>query len=209
MTRSNHPCQFSPEVLEIIEAAIQPPEHIHDPFAGPGLRLAALCDRIGVTFSGGDIEDWPGRDPRVGVLDATEPDSYPLGDGYVLVTSPVYVNKRCADYRNGPTPATKVKGRRDYGIALGGSLAPGNLARHTGRPREADAYWRLHAEAVKHWPSRVILNVDLPINSQWQMLLAEQGYEVNWMLPAFTRRYGGLDNADRRAGHEVVMFASR
>lgn len=203
-----HPCQYSPEVLTVLAELIRPGEHIHDPFAGPGNRLANLCDQIGATYSGGDIEDWPGHDPRVRQVDATQADSYPTGD-YRLVTSPVYVNKRCADYRNGPTPTTKTKGRRDYGIALGRALNPRNLARHTGRPAEAETYWRLHAEAVAHWPARVIVNVDEPISDRWQQTLLDAGYRVGRVLPAYTQRYGGLDNADKRAEFEVVIVATK
>ena len=63
-----HPCQFSPEVLDVLAGLISPGEHVYDPFAGPGVRLGALCDELGATFSGGDIEEWedPPHDPRVG-----------------------------------------------------------------------------------------------------------------------------------------------
>jgi hypothetical protein len=203
-----HPCQFSPEVLEVIEPLLRPGEHVHDPFAGPGNRLAALCDKIGCTFSGGDIEDWPGKDERVAVSNAMAGSSYP-SKVFTLVTSPVYQNKRCADYRNGPGPNTKVKGRRDYGIALGRPLDPCNLARYTGRPKEAESYWELHAEAVKHWPDRVIVNVDLPIADRWLELLLDAGYPLREVIPAYTRRYRGLDNAEKRAEYEVVVVAER
>lgn len=204
-----HPCQYSPEVLEIVADMIQPGMRVHDPFAGPGNRLAALCDKIGATFSGTDIEAWPGSDPRVKQRNAKRFWAYPPGDDYLLVTSPVYVNKRCADYRNGPGPNTKVKGRRDYGIALGRALDPENLARHTGRPAEVEAYWALHGEAVQWWPLTVVVNVDLPIAERWEKLLDWHGYTVMEVVPAYTRRYGGLDNAEKRAEHEVVMRAER
>lgn len=96
-----------------------------------------------------------------------------------------------------------------YGIALGRPLHPDNLARTTGRPARTGAYWQGHAEAVKHWDSRVIVNVDDPINSAWQALLMEQGYRIVEVVPVRTRRYGGLDNADKRADHEVVIVADR
>jgi hypothetical protein len=66
-----HPCQFSPEVIAALEELVSPGEHVHDPFAGTGLRLAALCDRIEAVYTGTDIEDWPGLDPRVAVGDST------------------------------------------------------------------------------------------------------------------------------------------
>ena len=203
-----HPCQFSPEVLEVLAGIIRPGEHVHDPFAGPGLRLGRLCDQLGAIFTGSDIEAWPGRDRRVVVADARDPLSYPAKP-FTIVTSPVYANKRCADYPNGPTSRTKVKGRRDYAIALGRALHPLNLARCTGRPRRAQLYWEGHAEAVKYWGERVVLNVDEPISERWQSLLIEHGYRVADAVPVRTRRYRGLANADKRADHEVVIVAVR
>jgi hypothetical protein len=204
-----HPCQFSPEVLDVLAGLIVPGERVHDPFAGPGVRLGAYCDRLGAVFSGTDIEEWPGHDPRVIVADARDPASYPPSP-FTVVTSPVYVNKRCCDYPNGPTPTTRVKGRRDYGIALGRALHGDNLARVTGRPRQAHLYWQGHAEAVKHWGDRVLLNVDEPICERWQRLLGGHGgYRIGAVIPAYTRRYGGLDNAEKRAECEVVIHARR
>jgi hypothetical protein len=203
-----HPLQYSPEVLDVLAELIVAGERVHDPFAGPGVRLGPLCDRLGAIFSGSDREDWPGRDPRVIVADARDPASYP-SERFTTVTSPVYVNKRCADYANGPTETTKVKGRRDYGIALGRALHPDNLARFTGRPSKAPLYWRGHADAVKCWGDRVILNVDEPISARWQELLVDAGYRVGAVIPAYTRRYRGLANADKRAEYEVVIVATR
>jgi hypothetical protein len=62
---------------------------------------------------------------------------------------------------------------------------------------------------MKHWGYRVILNVDLPISAGWQRLLIGHGYAIQSVFPAYTRRYGGLDNADKRAEHEVVIEARR
>jgi hypothetical protein len=135
-----NPCRYPAEVLTILADFIWPFTDIHDPFAGDGGRLGALCDRRRTTFTGTDIEVWPGHDPRVVQADAADPASYPAGS-FTIITSPVYLNKRCADYRNGPTPRTKTEGRRDYGIALGRALHPDNLARFTGRPSRARDYW--------------------------------------------------------------------
>lgn len=203
-----HPAQYSPEVIDALRSMISPGEHIHDPFAGTGLRLGALCDDIGAVYSGGDIEDWPGHDPRVALADATLVTSYPVGT-FTVVTSPVYLNKRLADYANGPLPTTKLRGRRDYGISLGRALDPNNLARHTGRSSRADDYWRLHARAVKHWGDRAIVNVDEPISQGWQDILIADGFTVVSVEPVFTQRYGGLDNAEKRAEFEVVIVAER
>jgi hypothetical protein len=203
-----HPAQYSPEVLDVLAELIRPGERVHDPMSGPGLRLGSLCDRLGAIFSGADIEDWPGHDARVRVADARDPSSYPA-EPFTVATSPTYQNKRLADYPNGPTPHTKVKGRRDYAISLGRALRPDNLARTTGRPRLAHLYWKGHAEAVKHWGDRVLLNVDQPIADGWCGLLDDAGYLIEAAIPAYTRRYGGLDNADKRAAYEVVVVAVR
>jgi hypothetical protein len=206
MAELQHPSQFSPEVLVALRRLIQPGEHIHDPYAGPGARLARLCDELGNTFSGGDIESWPGHDPRITQVDARDPAGYPLIP-FRITTSPVYVNKRLADYPNGPTALTKIKGRRDYAIALGHALHPDNLARATGRPARAATYWRGHADAIKYWGDRVIVNVDSPIGQGWQELLVADGYTIEDVIPVVTQRYGGLDNAEKRADHEVVIIA--
>lgn len=203
-----HPAQYSPEVIEVLRGLIKPGERIHDPFAGTGLRLAALCNELGAIFTGMDIETWPGRHVNVWHGDSRHWLGYP-DRPFTVVTSPVYLNKRLADYANGPLPTTKVKGRRDYGIALGRALHPNNLARHTGRKSRAEAYWELHGECVEHWGDRVLLNVDMPIAVEWVHLLRSHGYEMwnNWAV--YTKRYRGLANADKRAEFEVVIEARR
>jgi hypothetical protein len=183
----DHPAQFSPEVLEVIEPLIQPREHIHDPLAGPGVRLGKLCDRLGNEFTGGDIELWlvPMHDHRVIQADARDPLSYPPRP-FTTVTSPTYANTRFADYANGPTPNTKFRGRRDYALSLGHALHLDNLARYTGRSPRPSKYWEGHREIVKHWDERVLLNVDLPISERWQQLLTDAGYRIHQVLPAHT-----------------------
>jgi hypothetical protein len=203
-----NPCQYSGEIIEVLRGLIRPGEHVHDPFAGHGRRLGQLCDQLGATFTGTDIEPWPDSDPRVLVGDARDLFTYPVPP-FTVVTSPVYANKRCADYANGPTPTTKTKGRRDYGIALGRPLHRDNLARLTGRESKVESYYVEHGQAVKHWWKRVVLNVDSPIAKRWSELLTGHGYTITDIIPAYTRRYGGLDNADKRADHEVIIVAVR
>ena len=203
-----HPCQYSPEVIEILRGLIHRGEWVHDPFAGTGLRLGALCTEVGAIFTAGDIEDWPDHHPHVNLADALEGHTYPRHP-FTVVTSPVYQNKRLGDYVNGPLPTTKVKGRRDYGISLGRALAPNNLARHTGRESRAIEYWRLHGLAVKHWGERAIVNVDSPIATGWVDLLLDAGYSISNVIPAYTQRYRGLANSEKRAECEVVIVAER
>lgn len=203
-----NPCQYSPEVLSVLADLIDPLDRVFDPFAGHGLRLGEVCDGVGAEFRGVDIEVWEPHDARVRQGDARHAASYPSSP-FTVVTSPVYQNKRCADYANGPTPTTKTKGRRDYGIALGRPLHEMNLARHTGHLSRAPAYYAAHSEAVKLWGHRAIVNVDLPIAADWEDLLEANGYQVRTWIEVKTRRYGGLANFALRAPYEVVLVAWR
>lgn len=207
-----HPAEFSPEVIDVIRDELiglirsRNVMHVHDPFAGRGVRLGALCDELAVTFSGTDIERWSDSDPRVKVGDSLLGGGYPRRAGYAVVTSPVYFGNRITtDYLNGPTPDTKVNGRRAYGISLGKPLHPNNLARFA--RAEAD-YYHTHDDAVRWWPDLVILNVDSPLRRGWGSLLARHGYRYR-SRKVHTRRYRGVHNSDKRASHEVVMIAQR
>jgi hypothetical protein len=46
-----------------------------------------------------------------------------------------------------------------------------------------------------------------PSPPRWQALLIEAGYIIEQVVPAYTQRYGGLHNADKRAEYEVVVVA--
>lgn len=206
----NHPCQYTPIILEKIESIIGDDRTpIHDPFAGTGIRLGKLCDTLNITFTGTDIEDWPGKDPRVRIGDSALIETYPAGP-YTIITSPTYQNKRLADYKNGPTPNTNPKGRRDYGISLGRALHPNNTARWTGNDRFASEYWERHREIAKTWETyRVILNVDFPIAHEWAVLLHDAGWPVQDHHIVKTPRYRGLSNDTIRAQYELIIDASR
>ena len=58
--------------------------------------------------------------------------------------------------------------------------------------------------AVEHSGDRAL---DLPIAERWCELLVEHGYPITEQVAAYTRRSGGLDNAEKRADHEVVIVA--
>jgi hypothetical protein len=146
--------------------------------------------------------------PRVVQLDARDPCGYPPGP-FTIICSPVYVNKRLADYPNGPTPATKIQRRRDYALTLRRPLHRDNLARLTGRRSKVDAYWQAHRDAVTHWGDRVIVNVDYPIWAGWARLLDVYGYAVDRPILVKTQRYRGLANDQVRAEHEAVLMAVR
>ena len=201
-----HPAEFSRGVLDAIEGLLHPGEHVHDPFAGRGVRLGAMCDRLGMTFTGTDIDEYPYRDHRVVVDDSTLSGSYPPPP-FTIVTSPVYLGNRIStDYLDGPTAATKRNGRHAYGISLGRALHRRNLARRCRRP---DDYFAAHAGAVANWGDRVVVNVDLPIADGWLDLLHTDGYHAVVVAEVVTRRLGGVANHERRAEHEVVIQAVR
>lgn len=209
-TVPTHPARFTPAILQAIEptlARLGLP--VHDPFAGEGRRLGALCDRLGLTFTGADIEAWPERDERVAVADSRDAASYPDGP-FVVVTSPPYFGNRIStDYANGPTPTTKTAGRHSYGISLGRGLADANLARlcRPTRQAEHDAF---AAAIVQWWPQHVIVNVDSPIAEQWEAILASAGYTIVQRLDIVTPRLGGgLAGATKRASAERILLAER
>lgn len=205
-----HPAEYSPEVLVVIEELLRDEDRpVFDCFAGRGVRLGALCDQLGLEFSGTDIESYPEADHRVDGGDSTLPLTYPSGD-FVVATSPVYFGNRISsDYVNGPTPRTKLNGRRAYGISTGRPLAGRNLARFC-RQADHEAYYELHGRAVRHWGDRAIVNVDSPLCGDWTDLLEDEGFEVVDIHEAQTRRYVVGNGANsKRADFEVVIEAVR
>ena len=205
---AKHPAQYSPEILAALADLIHPSEHIHDPFAGLGVRLGALCDRLGNGFTGTDIEDWPDKDPRVMLGDSTHFLTYPMRS-FTVVTSPVYFGNRISsDYVEGPRETTKLNGRRSYGISLGRALDASNAARVC-RPTQRDEYFALHREAAKNWGWRAIVNVDSPVEEEWVDLLAVAGYGSISTQRVTTRRYRVAGHGDQRADAEVIIDARR
>lgn len=209
-TVPTHPARFTPAILQAIEptlARLALP--VHDPFGGEGRRLAALCDRLGLAFTGADIEAWAERDSRVAVDDSRRAGSYPMGE-FVVVTSPPYFGNRIStDYANGPTPTTKTAGRHSYGISLGRPLDDANLARlcRPARQAEHDAF---AASIVRWWPQHAIVNVDSPIAEQWEAILVGAGYLITQRIDVATPRLGGgLAGAEKRAGAERILLAER
>lgn len=91
VTVGKHPAVFTDSIVDALEAIIPevaPSWHIiHDPFAGVGLKLGKLSDKLGYKFSGTDLEDWAGKDSRVSIGDSTDTFTYPKTD-FVVVTSP-------------------------------------------------------------------------------------------------------------------------
>lgn len=216
---ANHPAQFTDSIIQelgvLIPAHLPSPSHaVYDPFAGVGVRLGALCDRLGVEFSGGDLEEWPGADPRVAArADATAAWTYPRRP-FVVVTSPTYNNGVNDHFR--PRDASR---RLTYRSRLGRELHPNNTGRYSGRSSKAGevAYWRLTREAVKHWPDTVLVNVKdsiragevYPLVEMWSDCLgSEFGYEVSHHpvgCPGW--RFGS--NSGERVEAEVILVGQR
>jgi hypothetical protein len=200
-----HPAEFSPEVIDSLRLRLKAGERVHDPFAGRGVRLGALCDELGCEFSGTDIEVWEDSDPRVLQGNSGHAFSYPPRP-FIIVTSPVYLNRISTDYVDGPKDTTKPNGRRAYGVSLGRPLDRDNLARLARRP---EAFYAAHAEVVRHWDHRVLLNVDLPMSQSWRNILNMSGYRMDAVTPVPTKRYRGPANSDKRPENEVLIVASR
>ena len=200
----DHPTEYSPEVIAIFATLLHAGDHVHDPFAGRGLRLGALCDRIGATFTGTDIEAYRGTRSACRYRRCDDAAGYPAHD--VTTTSPCYFDNRISsDYVNGPTPRTKLNGRHAYGTSLGRALHPDNLARFCRSTRGAEHDARA-GRMVEHWAARVILNVDLPIAERWRRLLEGAGYDVVAEL-AFTHVASGASPA-RRSGRRTRSCSS-
>jgi hypothetical protein len=98
---AKHPARFSKEILEVLRIELASAPWVHDPFAGTGERLGALCDELGVGFSGTELEAPFIVDGRVKQGDSRDPEAYPvkvairdvgLWPSYWIVTSPVYPN---------------------------------------------------------------------------------------------------------------------
>lgn len=198
-----HPAEFSPEIIDWLSKLLSPGECVHDPFAGRGVRLGALCDELGCPFTGTDIEVWEDADPRVMQGDSASRVTYPSAP-FTVVTSPVYFNRISTDYLNGPTDVTKINGRRSYGISLGRPLDAHNLARLARSPAR---FYAGHSTVARHWDRRVLLNIDLPMIEQWKTILDHYDYRIISVIPIVTRRYRGPANSEKRPDHEVLIDA--
>lgn len=212
-----NPAPFSDNIIDALRDLI--PEHVpagftvFDPFAGHGTKLGALCDELGYTFAGRDLEKWTPRDKRVKTGDATRVKTYPAHGLWVVVTSPSYNNGVNDHFK--PSDTSR---RLTYRSRLGHELHPHNTGRYSGRAsaRGEEEYWRLHDECVQHWPDIVIVNVKdsyragklYPLGAKWIGLLKRYGYAVHAeKVDVRGWRYG--TNHEARREFEWILVGKR
>ncbi len=209
-----NPAPFSDPIIKELERLIPqlPDAIIHDPYAGEGIKLGALCDRLGRTFSGVDLERWEGSDPRVRLDDSVDQQSYPT-QPFIVTTSPTYCNGVNDNFK--PSDTSR---RLTYRVAAGHELHPNNTGRWSGRgSKTAEAeYWRITRACVRHWPDAALVNVKdstrageiYPLVQLWTDLLIEYGYDVERVDVACPGwRFGA--NSQVRADTEAILIALR
>jgi hypothetical protein len=217
-----HPCQFTPAILDEIGIVVDELRlPVHDPFAGTGERLGGLCDRIGVPFSGTEIEPEFVVDLRVDPGDSTLPLTYPPPP-YMVVTSPVYPNGMTDHFE-----AKDASRRHTYRQALAAILGhdrplhPNNMGRWGNRHRRSDRTEQVHFEianrCIRWWPEWAVVNVKdvvattykVPVVVTWELMLEHHGYRIVQAIhvPCPGQRHGA--NRDLRCDHEVVLVARK
>jgi hypothetical protein len=213
----SHPARYTPAILEaVVPVLTQWGLPIHDPFSGTGERLGALCDQLGLTFTGTEIEPEFIVDGRVRPGDSTQPASYPTRT-CCIVTSPTYPNGMADHFR-----ARDGSRRHTYRQALAtttGSdreLHPHNSGRYTVRHgAQAEArYWQLMHRAVAHWPARVVVDLSdfitagrtYPLVDKWIALLVDYGYEIADPIEVETPRQRHGANGEARAETEAILI---
>jgi hypothetical protein len=214
-----HPSQYSYEVLDAMTAPLRTfGLPVHDPFAGTGVRLGALCDRLRLDFTGTELVGAFIVDERVNAGDSTYPDNYPEPP-FVIATSPVYPNGMADHFK-----ATEPEGRHTYRQALHRlvghdvPLAETNMGRYSIRrgPKAFEIYATLATTiAGWWWPAPVVLNVSdfyvgesvFPLTRFWRDLLRSHGYKFAAPVNVRTRRQRHGANGDRRVEFEHVLTA--
>jgi hypothetical protein len=216
-----HPARWTPAILDAIEPVIVDLGlPVHDPFAGTGERLGALCDKVALPFTGTEIEAPFIIDPRVKQGDSSDPATYPPHP-HVVVTSPVYPNGMADHFR-----ARDTSKRHTYRQALATILGydqplhANNMGRYAGRTRRGMASERRHFDIARrcivHWPDHVIVNVKdvitktevVPVVELWKELLVTRAYEVVDEIKVATPGQRNGANSDARADHEMVLVAT-
>lgn len=185
---------------------------IHDPFAGDGTRLGALCDLLGYPFSAVDLERWRDADQRVRFGNSIRPETYPQRP-FAVVTSPTYNNGINDHFK--PQDASR---RKTYRVAAGHPLHEQNTGRWSGRHSKQgeQMYWQITREVVKNWPAVAMVNVKnsirhgavYPLVEMWTELLKDP-YDVieQREVPCPGWRVG--TNHAARIDTEAILIARR
>ncbi len=189
MARNQHPARFSPSLIEAMEPLLNGAPAIHDPFGGTGERLGHLADRLGLTFTGTELEPEYIVDHRVVQGNALDYGTYPLYDHWI-VTSPVYPNGMADNFK--PRDASRRYTYRAAKITLSGDpdaeLHPDNMGRfsYRGGDKATMEYWSLARAAIERWSgaSAVLLNVSdfimggqvQPVVVAWNEAMARGGW---------------------------------
>lgn len=222
---SEHVCPYPEPILaalapHLTRMALQAGLVVHDPFAGSGERLGALCTELGLAFTGTEIEREFIVDPGVMHGDSTEQRTYPK-DPFLVCTSPVYPNGMTDHFK-----AANPEGRFTYRAALARirkgvdrPLHENNMARYGNRYRrsakvEAE-HWRIANDCLRWWPEWVILNLkdvttehyEVHVVETWmKMLHYTHGYAIRGMesVPSPGVGYGGNPH---RAESEYIIIA--
>lgn len=220
---SEHPAPYSPEVIAAIREHLEPGMHVHDPFAGEGLRLGALCDEMLCTFTGTEIEAPFILDSRVRHGDSTLIKHYPLPP-FTIVTSPVYPNGIADDFNARDNSKRRTyRAARATIVGTDEPLHPNNQGKYgyRGQPLWSPAraiYWALARQVVHCWrdADAAIVNVSdffgpthrEPVVDGWTEILTEQGWDV-CPMPVETKRWRNGANRDARVEAEVLLLCSR
>ena len=200
---NTHEAQYSEEVIAAMRPWILPGVHVHDCFAGPGVRLGQLCDEPSACRSPAPrsrasfIED-----PRVVHADATDGSTNPLVPWQGL-TSPDYGNGMAEkwDATNTGEESGVVYHTYQAAAALleGVSMAevefhPNDMAalgyrgtKRVGRSVRRRRYWEVAEAAMAHWvlAQRLIVNIkDFPSNGASSLSHTPKSGSQCWRTPA-------------------------
>lgn len=234
---TTHPARYSQSILDYFATIIPSFVHVHDPYGGDGKRLGALCDALGVTFSGTEIEPAYIIDKRVRVGNSRHAKSYPWRrvKGIIwIVTSPVYPNGIADHFMSSPEDTSSRKTYRHAKAEITGQrdavLDGDNMGRYGYRnsgPGSAKrkAYWELAEACVQQWEPAdcVVLNVSdfiskykgeeyvEPLVNDWIALMKRNGWKVVKRKKVKTPRYknGSDASRDRRVDGEMVITFKR
>ena len=138
-----HCAKYSEAILDTFRPILEAEcPHAHDPFAGTGERLGALCDELGVPFSGTELEAPFIVDRRVLQGDSRHLYTYPYPyhalprsvpqRPFWIVTSPVYANGMADNFKPSGT-CSRCKRHPGYVNDDWGSEAPCDPCAGTGR----------------------------------------------------------------------------